>query len=142
MKEMAKTFNCGVGGVLIVDPADVKKVSDLLGLKVKVIGNVTQRAAGQWKLCKIKERSIEKLYVHCPMNNFCQFFIFGPFAGLEKVQISNLESSILKSWAVMNGAVPSRVKVKVGVLISGSGSFFSNVIVTAAKYTNLACFIH
>lgn len=48
-KEMARTFNCGIGAVLVINKSDLQLVLDRLaesGEKASVIGVVEQKSGG------------------------------------------------------------------------------------------------
>lgn len=45
--EMLRTFNCGIGGVLIVQKGHENDVLKVLKHNAKVIGRVTQRSGGR-----------------------------------------------------------------------------------------------
>ncbi|XP_035829112.1 trifunctional purine biosynthetic protein adenosine-3 [Aplysia californica] len=86
--EMSKTFNCGLGAVLVVSQSDVAEVMETLsstGEEPVVVGSVVSLSEDE----------------------------------KTKVQIQNLQSSLLSSWTR-----PRKVerKKRVGVLISGSGT--------------------
>jgi phosphoribosylformylglycinamidine cyclo-ligase len=44
--EMLRTFNCGVGMIVIVSPGDVERALDYLGEEARVIGAIGERGNG------------------------------------------------------------------------------------------------
>lgn len=60
-KEMARTFNCGVGGVLIVDQTHADAIVKELGEQASVIGSVHQ---GQEE-CKVKIENLRQAFTQC-----------------------------------------------------------------------------
>ena len=44
---MLRTFNCGIGMILIVGPRDVERVLQHLGDEAKVIGAIGERGRGE-----------------------------------------------------------------------------------------------
>ncbi|XP_021367894.1 trifunctional purine biosynthetic protein adenosine-3-like isoform X1 [Mizuhopecten yessoensis] len=99
-KEMAKTFNCGVGAVLIVDKTQVDTVVERLGDQASVIGCVQE--------CK----------------------------GDVRVKIENLKKSFKQSWKPVTAP---RICMKVGVLISGSGTNLQALIDHTLEQNNNSC---
>lgn len=58
---MLRTFNCGVGLILVVNPSDVKEVMSLIaGEKASVIGHVENLPAGG----KISLMTVEFQFYH------------------------------------------------------------------------------
>jgi phosphoribosylformylglycinamidine cyclo-ligase len=45
-EEMLRTFNCGIGMILIVSPLEVERVLKRLGDETRVIGAITKRGRG------------------------------------------------------------------------------------------------
>jgi phosphoribosylformylglycinamidine cyclo-ligase len=45
-EEMLRTFNCGIGMILIVGPQDVERVLKHLGEEARVIGAIGERGRG------------------------------------------------------------------------------------------------
>jgi phosphoribosylformylglycinamidine cyclo-ligase len=43
---MLRTFNCGVGMIVIVSPGDVERALDYLGEEARVIGAIGERENG------------------------------------------------------------------------------------------------
>ncbi|XP_033764154.1 trifunctional purine biosynthetic protein adenosine-3-like [Pecten maximus] len=59
--EMARTFNCGVGGVLLVDKTQVDTVMEQLGDQASVIGSVHQCKEG----CRVKIENLRQAFKQC-----------------------------------------------------------------------------
>jgi phosphoribosylformylglycinamidine cyclo-ligase len=45
--EMLRTFNCGIGMIVVVSPADVARVRKHLGKEAKEIGTMVARKRGE-----------------------------------------------------------------------------------------------
>ncbi len=123
---MAKTFNCGIGAVLVVSQSDANHVVQQVksqGHGAVIIGHVLPKQGHH----DTKQKMFVDLQCRAPgaLSNF-----FCVCAELDQVEIKNLDESLRKSFEprlLSNGSSNGELKVKkrVGVLISGSGNMCS-----------------
>lgn len=126
-EEMSRTFNCGLGAVLVVSPGDATRL--LLELQQQedawIVGSLLRKPPGeQREFLKKKKVCIlffEHVYVTTEVSS----------TGAESVVVRNLKQSLLQGGrsvaaepaASQNGNTQQK-KTRVAVLISGTGEIF------------------
>lgn len=138
-EEMARTFNCGLGAVLVVSPVDAPRV--LLELQQQeeawVVGSLVHKPLGE-ELDTIINFFFSFFCILCS-EHICMTTVLLP-TGAEPVVVRNLTQSLLhrgssvatEPAARQNGSAKQK-KTRVAVLISGTGEiseikkYFSHV---------------
>lgn len=60
--EMARTFNCGIGGVLVVDRSQADDIAEQLGDVASIIGSVQDHVLGD---CRVKIDNLRQAFERC-----------------------------------------------------------------------------
>lgn len=113
---MARTFNCGLGAVLVVAPPDAQQVlRQLQGEAAWIVGSLIDRQPGE----------TENFVTSAHSFGFPKRFWV---AGSQPVLVRNLNQSLTKAGPAEqndgyhgNSSAPPQKKTRVGVLISGTG---------------------
>lgn len=115
-EEMARTFNCGLGAVLVASPSDAQRVLRQLQEEEEawIVGSLTHKQPGETL------RWFSTFFFFFKVQ-LVKFFFFFFIAGSESVVVRNLRRSLLNVGAAAAQNGTPRKRTRVGVLISGTG---------------------